>query len=924
MTLSTTDSRFVYNGDASTVEFSFPRKVIEASHLDVYLYDEDDGSFVLQTLNTHYTFAGSGLSNGIYASATITFNTAPGTDKKVVIFRDPTLTQEADFTAETNVLNALNRFADRTEMKLQRLSNRLDRSFRMGEGDYRTDTAAALSGKGGYFVVVNDDEDGFDFDEAVVSSSVTSTGSTTARTLADRFAERRHVKDYGAVWDGATHPLSGYFSTLAAAQVVYPHAVALTDEIDWAATQAAINDLPVNGGTVEVPIGTGLFNRVLNIGDGTSLLASTRQNIMLVGQTVPNGELIADIHATRLKFTGSSGTDAMIRINGPVTCAVIGVTLDCNFLAGGGIWATHAYRSRFQDIYIGKYKETGTILDCHPAHPDTYNGANENIFENFHISEPGSNDCIALQVGNSSYTSGVLGVSRNIFRNFSLKCGNHASGVGLLLRFCDIIQFQNGLIYCGVGAEVALATVLKVLPATGNGNFPQAITFSNVGIIGDSVDNYDIDSSWIIDPDEDGGILFTPFLKADVELATNPVPDYPQLYGFTDEGAVFGKFKYRHTDLHERRSVISATTTAQPGSPAFEDIYIIPTSATGAAWSTFAVGSFAQYRGGQWAEIVPQEGWTAYAEDTNYTWLYNGTSWQYAPGTLIVDEFTGNGTWTKRPGLVAADVLVMGGGGGGGGGARVASGNACSGGGGGGGGNAARRTYEAADLSSTESITIGTAGTAGVGATSDGNAGGNGSVGGNTTFGSNRLIGYGGGGGAGGQLAANSGGGGGGGMFGAGGSSTNSTAGTAGSIGGGAGGSGGASASNTIVRGGSGGAGGTNGAAGSAAGYSTEGSAGGGSGGGIAASPANTAGGVGGTAPGQYTNPAAGSAGAQIGSANASGGGGGGSNAAGVGTAGGAGGTGGGGGGGGGSAVGGNGGAGGAGGAGFVRVINYF
>lgn len=138
MSLSTTDNRFVYDGDATTTVFSFPRKIIEATHLDVYLYDEDDDSYALQTLNTHYTFAGSGLTNGIYASATITFTTAPGTDKKVVLYRDPSLIQEADFTGETNVLNALNRFADRVTMWLQRVQDQLDRTIKLPDGDYAT------------------------------------------------------------------------------------------------------------------------------------------------------------------------------------------------------------------------------------------------------------------------------------------------------------------------------------------------------------------------------------------------------------------------------------------------------------------------------------------------------------------------------------------------------------------------------------------------------------------------------------------------------------------------------------------------------------------------------------------------------------------------------------------------------------------
>lgn len=63
-----------------------------------------------------------------------------------------------------------------------------------------------------------------------------------------RFSKTSQVtpKMFGAIADGISHPLSERFGTIAAAKAVYPHAVALTDEIDWAATQAAVNTgLPV-------------------------------------------------------------------------------------------------------------------------------------------------------------------------------------------------------------------------------------------------------------------------------------------------------------------------------------------------------------------------------------------------------------------------------------------------------------------------------------------------------------------------------------------------------------------------------------------------------------------------------------------------------------------------------------------------------
>lgn len=50
-----------------------------------------------------------------------------------------------------------------------------------------------------------------------------------------------YVDAYGAIGDGASHPLSTRYATLVAAQAVYPRASALTDEIDWCAIQKAID-----------------------------------------------------------------------------------------------------------------------------------------------------------------------------------------------------------------------------------------------------------------------------------------------------------------------------------------------------------------------------------------------------------------------------------------------------------------------------------------------------------------------------------------------------------------------------------------------------------------------------------------------------------------------------------------------------------
>ena len=53
---------------------------------------------------------------------------------------------------------------------------------------------------------------------------------------------------HGAIANNASHPLSNYFADLPAAQAVYPHATALTDELDWAACQKAQDTGKAAGG----------------------------------------------------------------------------------------------------------------------------------------------------------------------------------------------------------------------------------------------------------------------------------------------------------------------------------------------------------------------------------------------------------------------------------------------------------------------------------------------------------------------------------------------------------------------------------------------------------------------------------------------------------------------------------------------------
>lgn len=89
-------------------------------------------------------------------------------------------------------------------------------------------------------------------------TSVTVTGGTTARSLTNRFADIINPIDFGAIGDGVSRPLSTIYPTLAAAQSVYPFVTSLSQELDWAAIQAAVNESMETGKMVYI-VGPGPY-----------------------------------------------------------------------------------------------------------------------------------------------------------------------------------------------------------------------------------------------------------------------------------------------------------------------------------------------------------------------------------------------------------------------------------------------------------------------------------------------------------------------------------------------------------------------------------------------------------------------------------------------------------------------------------------
>jgi len=122
------------------------------------------------------------------------------------------------------------------------------------------------------------------------------------------------LKDYGAVGDGTSHPLSQFFATLAEAQAIYPFATSLSQQIDWAAFQLSLDTNGIayaSEGTyyiteeVDVPddahiygdgqgLSTLLFYKASNPASSEFMLAMRRKSNVLIEKLTIKSNAYAD------------------------------------------------------------------------------------------------------------------------------------------------------------------------------------------------------------------------------------------------------------------------------------------------------------------------------------------------------------------------------------------------------------------------------------------------------------------------------------------------------------------------------------------------------------------------------------------------------------------------------------------------------
>lgn len=174
MTVASETCRIAYTGDGSTTAFPTTFVFEDTTDLVVMLVTIATGVEAVQLLNSQYTVSGGAGANG-----TVTFITPPSSSYRVVIFRDPPLTQAVDpINGGTLDVDAeLEDPLDKLTQIVQRLASQMARCIRQPEGD--VDALDPLPSELERVSVYL----GFDSDGALtVLAAPTSTSLTTAYT----------------------------------------------------------------------------------------------------------------------------------------------------------------------------------------------------------------------------------------------------------------------------------------------------------------------------------------------------------------------------------------------------------------------------------------------------------------------------------------------------------------------------------------------------------------------------------------------------------------------------------------------------------------------------------------------------------------------------------------------------------------------
>ncbi len=142
MTIQANTVEYSYVGDGATKAFAFKSRFLKTTDIKVAVNE------VLQ-LTSAYTITGTGNASG----GTVTFKTAPAVGARIVLVRNPPISQFTDWVNNTTVFEkSLDDSADRMTMVDQFLQRAINRGLRIP--DFARDGFSSFDGRGNQIVAV--------------------------------------------------------------------------------------------------------------------------------------------------------------------------------------------------------------------------------------------------------------------------------------------------------------------------------------------------------------------------------------------------------------------------------------------------------------------------------------------------------------------------------------------------------------------------------------------------------------------------------------------------------------------------------------------------------------------------------------------------------------------------------------------------
>ena len=221
MTVSVTTTVQQYTGTGLETELNTVFPFFVSSDIVVTQRVTATGVDTTMVLGTHYTVEGGSAAGAVGIVTPIDGATDFTTAMTWTLRRSLPLTQSLDYVENDSFPAASHEAGlDRLTLQSQDRSALLDRALRFPFGDAESLTSELPSAFARKSKALTFDDSGnvTVTDPASASgTTVTATGSTTARTLQDRFAEVYNVKDYGAVGNGVTNDAAAINAAIVAA-----------------------------------------------------------------------------------------------------------------------------------------------------------------------------------------------------------------------------------------------------------------------------------------------------------------------------------------------------------------------------------------------------------------------------------------------------------------------------------------------------------------------------------------------------------------------------------------------------------------------------------------------------------------------------------------------------------------------------------